>query len=141
MKTLYIFQGIPGSGKSTLAQIIAAAIDATILSTDEFWYNERGKYCYEEDKAGAAHKWNQRRCIDEMLLGTENIIIDNTNIKQKEAQPYLSLGEMFGYTIQVIRIEASEEVCRERQNQRSLDRKIPGDVIRRKFRDLERIEL
>lgn len=141
MKTLYLLQGIPGSGKSTLAQIIAAAIDAEILSTDEFWYNEKGKYCYEENKAGVAHQWNQRRCIDEMLLGTENIIIDNTNIKQKEAQPYICLAEMFGYIVQVIRIEASEEVCRERQNLRSLDRKIPDLVIRRKFRELERIEL
>lgn len=140
-------QGIPGSGKSTMAAKIKAqflaeiptgfAWDSEIFSTDHFWTEEDGMYRFNPEMAGEAHSWNQRRVVEAMRTGMNQIIIDNTNIQKWEAAPYFALAKMFGYDVQVVTVSVSLDEALRRNARRSFDRRIPEDVVRKKHADLE----
>lgn len=136
-------QGIPGSGKSTLAKVIADKNDAIIFSTDDFWYvRHEHETIYEHDasRLGEAHRWNQLRCLQEMnSKDGGNIVIDNTNIKRKDAQVYFTLANLFQYDIQVVRVEIPVDVAIARQSNRPPDRQIPEYVIYRMHETMERL--
>lgn len=142
-KTLFIMQGIPGSGKSTMAQMIADKHEAIIFSTDDYWWVHDGNqvvYAWDKDKIGEAHRWNQRRCILEMMSNDGgNIVIDNTNIKKRDAQIYFDLAAIYGYDVQVVSVQVPVEIAIARQANRPVDRQIPVDVINRMHSVMERL--
>lgn len=135
-------QGIPGSGKSSMAKLIADANPefVAILSTDEYWYTQVGDdptiYDYDPIQAGTAHRWNQRRCAEAMVMG-DHIIIDNTNIKRDAIRPYLTLAEIFQYGVKVVRVEVALGVALARNSLRPLDRKVPDEVIAKMHKEME----
>lgn len=136
-------QGIPGSGKTTVANAISrdflrTGTDAIIHSTDSFWY-EKGVYNYDPSKAEYFHRLNQKSVIDSMRWGTEIIIVDNTNITRWEARPYIVMAKIYSYNIQIVRVYCSVEEAIKRQLARPIDRRIPEDVIRRKFDAMEEL--
>lgn len=146
-------QGIPGSGKSTVANAIATSDDpnahpselfhqeqASVYSTDEFWMKD-GKYEFDISRLGEAHHWNQMRATKAMKFGTTRVIIDNTNIKNRDIVPYLIAGHMYGYAIHVVRVETPVETCIARQANRPEDRRIPEDVIRRMHDQMETLNV
>jgi len=129
-------QGIPGSGKSTVAKAMAGIDGDALYSTDDYWM-ESGVYRYDVDRIGEAHAWNQSNARAAMLLGFPLVIIDNTNIKKRYAQPYLDLAQECGYPVQVVRVEVAVEEAIRRNNMRTEDRRIPEDVIRRMAAEME----
>src|SRR3954463_3476877 len=112
-------QGIPGSGKSTLAKVIADRNDAIVFSTDDFWIHRVEHdviYDFDAKRLGEAHRWNQQRCAEEMASKDGgNIVIDNTNIRRKDAQVYQTLASVFDYDVVVVRIDVPVEVAIARQ--------------------------
>ena len=74
-----------------------------------------------------------------MLDDAENIIVDNTNITQKQAQPYIDLAKKYGYNVTIIRITTSIDICKQRNAQRPKDRQVPEEVIDNQFKKLENI--
>lgn len=142
MNKIIVMQGIPGSGKSTLAKKLFADFNEAVgnsvvtYSTDDFWM-DNGVYRYDPARAGEAHRWNQRRTIEAMQAGTGLIIIDNTNIQKWQAQVYFTLADIYGYEKSVISVQVAIEVAIKRNSQRSFDRRIPEDVLRRMHADLE----
>jgi predicted kinase len=134
-------QGLPGSGKSTMAKMIADKVEGIIFSTDDFWYQGgNGLYDFDVDKLRQAHLWNQRRTIKEMQAeDSADIIIDNTNITRKEALPYIVMAGIYEYEVQVVRVQVDVETCIARQQNRSIDRRIPEEVIRKKAEDMENL--
>lgn len=97
MKTLILMRGLPGSGKTTLAKEIQSQNPGSIiLSTDEFW-RKNGKYQFDPSRLDAAHLWNQQRCMKAMQDQVDMIIIDNTNIRLAEMQPYAQLAWAYNY--------------------------------------------
>lgn len=141
VKMLYIMQGIPGSGKSTIAQMIANATDGRIFSTDDLWYDEEGKYNFDPDLLGIKHKENQRLVTEAMVEGIESIIVDNTNIYQKDANIYIEMAEMFNYELTVIRVNTPLETALTRNAERPEDRQVPRDVIITKKRVMQDIDI
>jgi predicted kinase len=144
-KVLYLMSGIPASGKSTLAVQIVDDFDrkrneyqdyGRIFSTDEFWGSP---YTYAPERAGEAHKWNQRRVAGAMQNGTECIVVDNTNLTNKAIKPYLALAEIFDYTVQVVSVQVSLDEAIARNARRSEDRKIPEAVILDMYERQERL--
>jgi predicted kinase len=127
---LYMMQGIPGSGKSTVARAIKRLdVMTKIYSTDEFWIRD-GTYQFDGSRLREAHEWNQRRAGSHMEKSyRDNLIIDNTNIKQKDAQVYFDLARRYDYTVQVVRVDPGLGECLRRNAQRTPDRKIPEEVI------------
>lgn len=133
-------QGVPGSGKSTVARAIAQgsyAIDeAIIISTDDYW-DRGGIYAFETGKLGQAHRWNQERCLQAMQEGHGLIIVDNTNIQKKAAVPYVGLASVFGYSVQVVRVDPGLDVAIARNVERTPDRQVPEGVIRDMYARME----
>jgi predicted kinase len=92
-----LMRGLPGSGKSFLAN----KLDATVLSTDDFFTTEGG-YDFDSAQIGQAHSWNQRRVETAMMKKTEHIVVDNTNIMFWEMKPYVLLADKYGYEIEFV---------------------------------------
>lgn len=95
---MVVCRGIPGSGKSTKAKEIAGDLQAVIHSTDEYFLDKNGEYKFNGSKIKEAHKWNRDRTLD-ALTKEQNVIIDNTNIKNWEFEPYLKMAEDLGYEV------------------------------------------
>jgi predicted kinase len=93
MKTLTVMRGLPWSGKSYRAKELAEELEATILSTDDYWYEvnhpeKPDEYSFNRQFLPGAHKWNQLRAARAIERG-ESIIIDNTNTTASEPKPYI----------------------------------------------------
>ena len=139
-KTLILMQGIPGSGKSTVAK----KLGGVILSTDAFWWSRGAQetYAYDATLIGVAHRWNQRRVAACMQINNppiNMIIVDNTHIRQAEADPYLNLARMFEYDVQVVRVECTPKIALMRNAQREAERQVPPQKIMQMYAEMERI--
>jgi len=99
---LVIMRGIPGSGKSTEANKIVG--EGIIHSTDAL-VEATGDYNAHFAKMIAANDWSahgrmHRRCFldakESMKEGVSPVIVDNTNIKPKEARNYVEAALKLG---------------------------------------------
>ncbi len=106
MPTLVIMQGIPGSGKSTLAEKLAANIQAVICSTDSYHIDHDGVYRFKAERSREFHAANQEK-VKQLLFRGYNVIVDNTNICNWEAKPYVAAAVEAEYAVVFIRCEAS----------------------------------
>jgi predicted kinase len=115
MKKLVIMRGLPGSGKSTEARKLAADYvyrkggSAAICSTDDF-HMENGKYVFKRDLLGEFHARNQTRVYDLMKMGIELVVVDNTNIKRRDMQPYIDSAGRLGYEVEEL-IVGKDQLC------------------------------
>ena len=98
-KRLIMVRGCPGSGKSTLARKLSSELKGVILSSDDFFTDETGKYNFDINKLGQAHQWNQERTKYCMEMSFPTVIVDNTNTTVSEIFPYLNLAKQYGYDI------------------------------------------
>lgn len=100
---LHILRGVSGSGKSTRAKEIAKAVNSSIICSADQWFVNRktGKYEFDAKKLGVAHAWCKTRAETAMELGTELVVIDNTNTQKWEYQPYVDMAEDFGYEVEI----------------------------------------
>ncbi len=85
-----IMQGIPGSGKSCAARMLGIQHNAVILSTDDLHMTASGVYEFRRELAAERHKRNQARCRHFLMRGV-SVIIDNTNITNRQAAPYVQM--------------------------------------------------
>lgn len=140
-------QGVPGSGKSTVAKMLEKSIigagDAhtvSIRSTDDLFMVD-GVYKFDQTKLGGYHSKNvwltERDCQD----GVDVIIVDNTNVKPRDAKAYIDLARKYNYTVTVIRVDAGLNEAKRRNSMRTEDRKIPEHVIERMYGDMGVIKL
>lgn len=148
-KRLYLLQGVPGSGKSTIANILFQSFgrilpgdlkySAIILSTDDHRYGDCGHYIFDPKTNVEFHHQTQRDCADQMRMATNYIIIDNTNILREHAYPYIALAKMYGYTVDVVRVDPGLEEAKRRNAQRPIERRVPNDVIDRMYQTMEQL--
>ncbi len=97
MPDVVIMRGLSGSGKSRLAEELAAELDATIISADDFHTNELGIYEYDPKNAAAAHAYCRSQARQE-LKGGSSIVIDNTNTTWRELEPYVKIAQKYKAT-------------------------------------------
>ena len=101
-KKVYILIGLPGSGKSTWTEEKVKWLEKTewaICSADTYFIKD-GEYQFDPTKLGTAH----RQCFIKFdthvsVIGTETVIVDNTNIHPEHRQPYIELAEKMGYIV------------------------------------------
>lgn len=150
MKQLIIMQGFSGMGKSFVVECLTARYDAEsvryqVCSTDEFWYTEVGgddqEYNFDMSRLGEAHKWNQRRANGFMRDGVPVVIIDNTNTKQQEAQPYINMAKANGYGVRFISVTGDIEVAKKANAERPEGRRIPEAVIENQAGRIQRLRI
>jgi len=105
MQKLIVMRGVSGSGKSTKArELVDEFMEQNpnglvhICSADDFFINAKtGKYEFEANKLGQAHAWCRGRAYAAMSMGADLVIVDNTNTRKWEYQPYLDLSFLFKY--------------------------------------------
>ena len=108
MKQLVIMRGLPGSGKSTEARALAERHVSTggqtvaICSTDSFFIKDDGQYVFDASKLGKNHGMNQYKANRFMFMGTELVIVDNTNTTRKEMAPYKQSAKDNGYDVREV---------------------------------------
>jgi NEDD4-binding protein 2 len=95
-KIIYINRGLPGSGKSTKALTLAPK--ENIFSTDEYWMKD-GRYVFNARLLGEAHSWNTERVRLSALKGITPIVVDNTNVRRRDFEPYVKIANTYGYTV------------------------------------------
>jgi predicted kinase len=100
-KRVVIMRGLPGSGKSTRAVAIAAAASGTVVcySTDDYWHRPDGAYDFNAKRLNDAHAWNLWRFRKACLRGASLVIVDNTNIRRKDFEPYVTYARACGYEV------------------------------------------
>jgi predicted kinase len=100
-------RGLPGSGKSTIARQIKSQFpdNTVIVSADDYFITEKG-YVFDKNKLGAAHTYCFFKFNEAVKLGT-NVIVDNTNLSEREYSKYLECASGYGYSPTVITVETS----------------------------------
>lgn len=126
MNTITIMQGIPGSGKSTRAKEIAAENGAVIVSADEYFMDLEGNYVWNQQFLHAAHTFCQKMAATLMRQG-KNVIIDNTNLKERDYRVYVDLASIYGYDVKMETIMIFDvDLCTARNTH-----KVPRATIQR----------
>ncbi len=97
-KIMILIKGLPGSGKSHLAREISKVYrDCVICCADNLRPPDL-KNPYPKDVLTASHK----RCTDvaeeAAKKGVHVIVVDNSNLRQWEMQPYLNIAKEYNYT-------------------------------------------
>src|SRR6266545_4607439 len=110
MAKVYIMRGQSGSGKSTYAQTLVAD-GGVILSSDNFFMNDKGEYRFDASQLGAAHSWNLRSFIELVRHGPYEcprgmvVVIDNTNTTIAELSPYYTIANAYGCDPEIITLD------------------------------------
>jgi predicted kinase len=102
-KTLVIVRGVPGSGKSTFAREMANK-RSPVLEADDFFMVD-GKYTFDKNKLGHAHKQCQERAKQFMMDEEPLIFVSNTCTKVSEMKPYTDLADSYGYKVYSVVVE------------------------------------
>ena len=101
MSKLIMFIGIPGSGKTTAAKKFQAACSTSIAIYEaDMFFEKNGKYKWNPNLLGQAHKW----CFDNVeneLKNGNSVIVSNTFLTPKERKPYFELAKKYNAEIMV----------------------------------------
>lgn len=131
---LFIFRGVPGAGKSTLALEYRRQYNAFIVSFDSI----RSMFAGREDYHEIYTNYTNMIVADiadysthALVQQEKNIIIDNTNIHERDINRWRKMVTP-AYQIFVVSVIAPLEDCLERNTTRV--RKVPENVIK-KFYD------
>jgi len=111
MKTAYIMIGVSGSGKSTWAEDKVREFErAAICSADQYFMQE-GNYLFDYRGLGKAHGQCLRNFIDACQKEYDGVVCDNTNTTVEDIAPYMAVAQAYGYTVEVIHMEATPAVA------------------------------
>ena len=97
-KELVLLRGLPGSGKSTVGLLITKN-PLHVLSADDYFTDENGKYNFDINKIKLAHDDCKERCENLMKNDTETIVVANTFTQEWEMKNYQDLAEKYSYRI------------------------------------------
>lgn len=98
IQTLVLIRGLPGSRKSTFA---SKMIGFTHLAADMFFLDAEGNYSYDPALVRQAHEWCQHETKASLSRG-ESVVVSNTFVSLWEMEPYLTLADDFGVSLDVV---------------------------------------
>jgi predicted kinase len=119
---IVVLVGLPGSGKSTYLE----RLGVTALSSDAI------RVLLADDptdqtihrKVFATLRYLLKRRLE---IGRPVTYVDATNLSLWERRPYLTLGRLYGCSVEAIFFDVPLEVCRDRNRRRG--RVVPEDVM------------
>jgi predicted kinase len=121
---LSILIGIPCPGKSYYANSLAENQNAIVISSNEIRREKTGTYQYLEYMNKEIFDLAHKRIIE--ALGHNNyVVFDASNTNRKYRKKVINIGRKLNPMIIGTVFETSIETCNERNNVRSLERKLP----------------
>ncbi len=105
---LILLRGLPGSGKTTLAELILQLPSnekPDVLSADDYFMDDSGKYVFDGTKLKEAHNDCQQRCANKMKLETSRIVVANTFTQEWEMEKYYEMAERYNYRVHSVIVE------------------------------------
>ena len=145
-KTVIIMRGWPGSGKSTKATSIlgqrlkSGGTLADIVSAD-FYFTDpiTGQYEYDPRDVEHAHSYCKMCFREAVKLGSDLIIVDNTNIKRQHYEYYVDYAKRAGYEVYQAVPETpwkdDVEACQAKT--KDSGHNVPLDIVRKMKREFE----
>ena len=133
-------QGISGSGKSTFVKERKHLTDI-VLSTDDYFIDDDGNYNFDESKLKEYHMKTFNKCVNIMqdtnrpekgikgVLEDVTIWLDNTNCKNDDVDPYISVAKRNGFKVFHIRTDVNVTPF--------LNSKAPTEVVEQQKKDLD----
>lgn len=103
MKQVYIMRGIPGSGKSTIACRLAGCGSYATHSTDALCMVD-GEYQFDAELAPQRHAQNLENFKASLEKGVDVVIVDNTNVKVQQYEPYVTAAQAAGYHVAFVEL-------------------------------------
>lgn len=105
-KIVYILRAVPGSGKSTVAENLTSDRNKSsiVCSADDYFMVD-GEYKWDKNRLNSAHNWCRYLFEENLKDETEIIVLDNTNIRNKEVSEYRDLAIEYGYRVFVLVVE------------------------------------
>lgn len=125
---LNILIGMPCSGKSYYANSLAENKNAIVISSDEIRKELTGTYQYLEYMNKEIFDLAHRRII-EALSSSNYVVFDATNTNKKYRKKVITIGRKLNAMIIGTVFETPIEICMERNNSRSLERKLPEHIL------------
>ena len=105
-KTVIIMVGLPGSGKSTFIKKLPGA---PVICSADHYFEQGSEYKFDATKLGAAHTQCRNKAALAMHQNAPTIVIDNTNLADKEREPYETLAQQNGYKILYVVFEPNKQ--------------------------------
>ncbi len=130
MKFAYIMRGIPGSGKSTVARQLAS--QGAIHSTDDLCM-VNGEYQFDTALAPERHAQNLFNFVKSLEAGVYCVVVDNTNVKVQQYEPYVKAAREHGYV--PIFVEMAHPTLEEATERNTHG--VPREVINQMIMDWE----
>jgi predicted kinase len=114
---LVVLVGLPGTGKSRFAEALRQRIGAVVLESDDLRKRlvSRPTYSAEESRRlfEAIHG-----AIDRLLEAGAAVVLDATNLAEREREPLYTIAEVRGARLILTRLVAPGDVVRERLTRR-----------------------
>lgn len=109
-KIVYILRSVPGAGKSTLAEeLVKNHLSSAICCADDYFMDDEGNYNWSAEKLGSAHMWCQSLFKENLIDGTDVIVVANTSTRERDVNAYRKVALEYGYNVFVLVIENYHE--------------------------------
>lgn len=139
LNTVVLMRGVSGSGKSTLARdlaILTLSKDSVIVSADENFMSVDGKYLWSVEGLKHAHALCKLQALEAMKRGIRLIIVDNTNLSEKERGPYEDLASDNTYNTTIMDVDTPW--CRDAEECfKKNTHGVPLETIQRQLKKLD----
>lgn len=136
IKILIVIRGASGSYKTTLANKLAEHFDSVICSADHHFIDENGKYNFQIEQLGMAHKRCQNFTEFYMVANNPLIVIDNTNTTWKEIKPYVKLAARYNYEVMILEPNSPHRYSAEECNKKNIHG-VPLETIQKQLARFE----
>lgn len=144
-KLFIIMRGLPGSGKTKRAREIAEKAmrentnSVAVLSIDDYFMGEDGEYHFDKLRLTEFHAANFRRAVQHFSLGTELVILDNSNLRKSHFMHYIRAARLFQYNMEQVVVGSFTETAALAYHERCIHN-VPLDIIRRGLEQFEEMD-
>ena len=141
VKTVLFFRAVPGSGKTTFSNrirdaVIGVGLTIAVHSTDTYYTNPVTRtFDFDVEKLPEFHLKNLTEFKESLGMGVDVAVVDNTNLRPWETEPYTDAARAAGYRIVFLNFApraiekhlAAQQVTPERPDAHQ----VPRDVLLR----------
>jgi predicted kinase len=125
--SLLLLVGLPGSGKSSIVEQLQHCFPTVTISTDSVRVQMQKNRRYTPEEMGRVYELCYA-LIERRLKAGQRVVFDASNYLAARRQHVIQLAENCGAAVAIATIQASQEVVRQRLQQRMSKQRRQGDL-------------